>query len=137
MDNRNDLAKWFAAGLGIVLIAVGVLGFVDNPIVSEPQNDPIFHTGLVHNIVHIATGAVALFIAFGLSGLARANALIAFGAVYGLVLLATLVSPDLFGIFEHPVNAADHLLHVLLTAGPILVGWLARSELTERDVSPV
>ena len=137
MSDRNEMAKWFAAALGVILVAVGLLGFVDNPIASGPQNDPIFVTGFMHNIVHIATGLLALVIAFGMSGAARANALIGFGALYGLVLVGTLVSPDLFGILEHPVNAADHVLHVLLTAAPILVGWLARSELTEHDVSPV
>jgi hypothetical protein len=126
-NDTNDLARYWALAVGIALVGAGLLGFIDNPIVSRPEADPIFHTDALHNIIHIATGALALYIAFGLRGEMRANALIAFGAAYGLVLLATLVSPNLFGLFEHPVNAADHLLHLVLSAGSIAVGWMART----------
>jgi lysylphosphatidylglycerol synthetase-like protein (DUF2156 family) len=125
--NKSEVAKYFAAGLGVVLLLVGVLGFIDNPIVGHPDNNPIFVADTVHNIVHLVTGAAALFIAFGLRGLQRANGLIAFGVVYGLVLVATIVDPDLFGLMAHPVNTADHVLHLGLTAAPIAVGWWARS----------
>ncbi len=126
--DRDQLTVWYAVVAGVALIGAGLLGFIDNPIVGEPANDPIFHTGVAHNIVHVATGALALYIAFGLQGSARANGLIAFGLLYGVVLLATLLSPDLFGILEHPVNVADHVLHVILAGGSLVVGWLGRSE---------
>jgi hypothetical protein len=126
--NANVAAKWFAAIMGAALVGAGLLGFVENPIVGEPQHDPIFHTGWVHNVVHIVTGVLALFIAFGLSGVMRANALIGFGVLYGAVLLATLFSPDLFGVFEHPVNPADHILHGVLAGASFGVGWGARCE---------
>jgi lysylphosphatidylglycerol synthetase-like protein (DUF2156 family) len=126
--SKSETAKWFAAALGVVLLLVGVLGFIDNPIVGHPDNNPIFVADTMHNIVHLATGALALYIAFGLRGLQRANGLIAFGVLYGVVLLATVVSPNLFGLMAHPVNTADHVLHLLLTAAPILVGWWARTD---------
>jgi hypothetical protein len=127
MNDRDDVAKWYAAINGIILIGVGLLGFVDNPIVSRPEANPLFHTDLIHNVVHLATGAVALYIAFGLAGRARANGLIAFGAVYAAVLALTLIDPRLFGLLQHPVNTADHVLHFLLAAGAIAVGLYARS----------
>ena len=126
--STNEVAKWFAAAVGAVLVLVGLLGFVQNPIVGDPP--AMFHTGLVHNIVHIATGAVALYIAFGLAGAQRAMGLIVFGVVYALVLVLTLVSQDMFGLLEHPVNTADHLLHAGLAVASIGVGWWARNEAT-------
>jgi hypothetical protein len=83
----QELAKWYAAAVGAVLVMIGLLGFVDNPIVGEPQNDPIFHTGLIHNIVHIATGVLALLIPYGVGGEQRVNGLIGFGFLYAAVVL--------------------------------------------------
>jgi hypothetical protein len=116
-----------AAVIGVALVAAGVLGFFDNPIVGEPGagEGPVFVTGWVHDVVHIVTGALALFIAFALRGRTQATALVGFGVLYLVVLVATFVDPQLFGIFEHPVNEADHLLHVFLAGVPIIVGWLA------------
>jgi hypothetical protein len=75
--------------------------------------------------VHILTGAVALAIGGLMRGRDLGRAAIAFGVAYALVLVATLISPDLFGIFEEPVNAADHGLHLVLAAGSIAAGWAA------------
>src|SRR3712207_2855836 len=120
------LAQGYAALVGIVLVAVGLLGFIDNPIVYSDA-DALFRANAIHNIVHIATGAIALYIAFGLSGEAQANALIGFGVLYAAVLILTLISPTLFGLFnDAPVNAADHALHAALTIVSIAVGYRAK-----------
>jgi Domain of unknown function (DUF4383) len=126
----SDTAKWYAIVVGVVLVLVGLLGFIDNPIVGNSKGgvgDPLFVTGAVHNIVHLATGALALFIGYGLRGVNRANGLIAFGVMYALVLVLTLVDPDLFGILNYPVNTLDHALHAVLAVASIGVGWWARS----------
>jgi len=130
--NSHEVAKWTAAAIGAVLVLVGLIGFIENPIVGEPDWNPIFVAGLPHNLVHIVTGAAALFIAFGLSGLRRAYGLIAFGAAYALVLVLTFVSPDLFGLFEYEVNMADHVLHLGLAVIPIAVGYWAYNEANDR-----
>jgi hypothetical protein len=124
-----DTAKWYAIVVGVVLILVGLLGFINNPIVGEPTatSTPLFVTGTVHNIVHLATGALALFIGYGMTGLNRANGLIAFGVMYALVLVLTLVDPDLFGILNYGVNTLDHALHAVLAVASIGVGWWARN----------
>jgi hypothetical protein len=128
------IAKWTAAVIGVALIGVGLLGFIQNPIVGAPDWNPIFVAGAPHNIVHIASGAVALYIAFGLAGRARANALMGFGVLYAVVLVALFIDADLFGLFEFEVNMADHLLHLALAAIPLGVGWMARSQLNDRSV---
>jgi hypothetical protein len=124
----SDTAKSFAIVVGVVLVLTGVLGFIDNPIVSDPRNNPLFVTDTVHNVVHLVTGALALYIGIGMTGVARGNAMIGLGVAYGLVLLATLVSPTMFGLLPNGVNALDHVLHLVLAVAMIGVGWLARTE---------
>jgi hypothetical protein len=123
---RNDsLAQGWITIAGIALIAAGLLGFVDNPIVG--RSDAIFATGTVHNLVHVLTGGLALAIAFGLKGEVQANAVIGFGVLYAVVFVALLVSGNLFGLFQYPVNAGDHVLHAALAVVSLAVGWMARN----------
>jgi hypothetical protein len=126
--NDNNMAKTFATILGVVLIVVGLIGFIPNPIAYA--ENAIFPVNAIHNIVHLLTGAAALGIAFGISGREQqGNALIAFGVVYALVLVLTLVDPELFGLFaDAPANVADHALHAVLAIASIAVGYMARSE---------
>jgi hypothetical protein len=127
-DREGDtIARTWMLVVGVALLAVGLLGFIDNPIVSQ-RNDALFMVDTVHNVIHIVTGLAALAIGATLRGRALAQATIAFGVVYLLVLLATLVSPDLFGILTMPVNTADHILHLVLAAGSIAAGLA-----TQRD----
>jgi hypothetical protein len=127
-NGGNDrVAKTWMLVVGVALLGAGLLGFVDNPIVSSRQ-DALFMTGTVHNVVHILTGLVALAIGAALRGRDLARAAIAFGVVYAVVLVGTLVSPDLFGILEMPVNAADHVLHAVLAIGSIAAGSVAMRE---------
>jgi hypothetical protein len=121
-------AKPYAALIGIVLVAVGALGFVSNPIVG--QGDAIFLTGTVHNIVHLATGLLALYVAFGLRGGQQANGVIGIGVLYLVVFVALIISPTLFGILGagYPVNLADQGLHLGLAVISFAVGWMARGQ---------
>jgi hypothetical protein len=122
------IAKGYAALIGVVLVAVGLLGFVSNPIVGE--GSAVFLTGSVHNVVHLATGLLALFVAFGLRGEQQANGVIGIGLLYLVVFIALLVSPTLFGILgeAYPVNVADQGLHLGLAVISVAVGWMARSQ---------
>ncbi len=121
------LAKAYAAAVGLVLVAVGLLGFVANPIVSAAPG-ALFATNAVHNIVHIGTGALALYIAFGLDGDAQSNGVIAFGVLYAVIFAVVWVSPTFFGLFgDAPANAADHLLHLALAVVSLAVGYATRA----------
>lgn len=124
MEN-SSLAKWWIAIAGVVLVAVGLLGFVSNPIVGE-SDGALLPTDAIHNVVHLATGLLALYIAFGLSGPALANGVLGFGVLYAAVFVAVLISPDLFGIFSVPANAAIHVVHAALAVVSLAVGYMAR-----------
>jgi hypothetical protein len=124
MSNTNTAKAWSAL-VGIVLVAAGLVGFLNTPLVGSASG-ALVATDNVHNIVHLLTGAIALFIAFGLRGEQQANAVLGFGLLYTIIFVAVLVSPTLFGIFSVPSNAAVHVIHFAVAAVSLAVGWMAK-----------
>jgi hypothetical protein len=116
------MAKTIAKVLGVVLLAVGVLGFFVPHLAGA-------HLSAVHNIVHLVTGGVALW--FGTRGsLAAAKTFdIVFGAVYGLLGVAgfALGAPGSLNLQVIPgrleLGLVDHVIHVALGAA-FLIGGL-------------
>jgi len=128
---NNGMVRSVAAIVGIVLVAAGLLGFIGNPIVGPGPNnngtDVLLAANSVHNIVHLATGSLALYIAFGLSGTQQANAFLGFGILYVVLFVAVLFSPTLLGLFD-PIeaNVPIHVLHAGLAIVGLGVGYMAR-----------
>jgi hypothetical protein len=121
------VARTFAAAMGALLTVVALLGFFGNPIVGAGSGGPLLVTGIVHDLVHLTTGALLLYIAFGMGGRAQADALIGMGIAYVALVVLTLLSPNLLGIFNYPANGLDHVFHLAVGAACIGVGWLGRS----------
>lgn len=128
MRNTSLAMGWITLS-GIILVAVGLLGFISNPLVGSASGALVATDG-VHNVVHIVTGLLALYIGFGLRGENQVNGVIGFGVLYVVIFVACLVSPNLFGIFSIPVNGVDHLIHAALALVSLAVGYLARGSLT-------
>jgi len=110
--------------LGLVFIAVGILGFVSNPIIGESAN-AIFHADTTHNAVHIASGV--LFLIFGLAiPNAAPSFLKVFGVIYlllgvlGLITIGTTGMGKLLGLLH--VNGPDNILHIVLGIVVFLAG---------------
>jgi hypothetical protein len=55
-------ARTAALAIGIIFIVVGLLGFIDNPIIGSSDN-AMFHADTVHNLVHIVSGLLFVLIA--------------------------------------------------------------------------
>jgi hypothetical protein len=124
---RNGLAMQWSALVGIVLVVVGLLGFIDNPIVGKNAN-ALVSTNEIHNIVHLITGLLALYIAFGLRGAQQANGVLAFGVLYAVIFVAVVISPDLFGLFgTYRSETNEHIIHGAVALVSLGVGWMARS----------
>jgi hypothetical protein len=103
--------------LGAVLVLVGVLGFVlPSPLLG------IFEVNTLHNVIHLASGALTLIAAMQGIGAMRLWGRI-FGLVYVLVGIIGFVMPDMFGLMH--LNMADNLLHLGLAAIFLYVGFLA------------
>ena len=99
--------------LGTVLVLVGLLGFVNNPILG------LFEVDLLHNIIHLATGVALLFAGYK-GGSVGTLVVKTFGVIYALVAIVGLVSSDsILGLFT--ANFADDVLHVVFA---IILIWL-------------
>ena len=121
-----ELARWYSALLGTTLVALGLAAFFENPIVGRPSGEPVFYAGAALNVIHVVSGAVALFIAFGLLGAGLIRGLLGFGLAYALLLALSVASPRLFGLSDVPVNLAGNVLHAGVAVISLAVGWLAR-----------
>lgn len=127
MDNER-LARGWAALVGVSLVGAGLLGFLSGNPIASASPSALFQVNTLHNVVHLATGALALWLAFGARGYSLSTGLIAYGALYAAVFVLLLVDPTLFGLFaDAPANVFDHVLHGALAVISIALGWRLRS----------
>jgi hypothetical protein len=129
-DDRRTPAQWYCLLAGLALLLAGIFGFISDS--SFDTGDGVqgdlflgFEVNAVHNLIHVASGLV-LLAASPKRASARAVAL-GFGLVYGLVAIVGLIDgEDVLGLI--PVNSADNLLHVALSALGIITGVISRGE---------
>lgn len=55
------MAKTLATIFGVILVLLGLLGFVSNPLIGV---NALFAADAVHNLIHIILGAILLIVAF-------------------------------------------------------------------------
>jgi hypothetical protein len=124
-------AQVFCVVVGATLVAAGVLGFFYNGDFStgSATTDPANRDALLgildvngwHNLVHLATGVLALAFAPSPSA-ARAYALV-FGVTYLIVATWGFAAGDGDSILELiPVNTEDNVLHLLLGVAGVAAG---------------
>ena len=116
--------KRIAVIFGILFVAGGLLGFV-------PAVNPggkllgMFDVNGAHNLVHIATGVVALIVGFASDKASRI-----FFQVFGIVYAAVAAlgffygNQPLLGMISN--NVADTWLHVVVAAISLYLGFLVR-----------
>jgi hypothetical protein len=133
------MAKTIATVLGVAFILVGIIGFVSPGFLGT-------HLSFMHNLVHIISGAVALY--FGLAGTLSGARLfcLVFGAVY---LLLGVVGFLLGGDQQHTIagithgadsrlfplipgqlelGSIDHTVHILLGLVFLIGGLLTKAD---------
>ena len=125
------MANRIATILGIVFLLVGVAGFAMPGLLGA-------HLSLAHNIIHLVSGAISLWL--GLKGTPQAakTFCLVFGAVYLLLGVAGFVA----GSGEHrmlnvipgqlELGTVDHVIHVLFGA-LYLVGGLTTKTVVVRN----
>lgn len=116
-------AKWVAIIFGATFALVGLLGFIENPVVSGVG---AFQTNWAHNLVHLITAAIFLA---GVVKFPEQEKQVVLYAGYFYVLVAILgfvwPSDDLLG-FIH-INEADRWLHLGLAIAIVTGGFLSAS----------
>ncbi|MBI5645176.1 DUF4383 domain-containing protein [Candidatus Kaiserbacteria bacterium] len=104
---------------GVVLTVVGVLGFVPG-ITNDGMILGIFQTDMLHNVIHLATGIVAILAA--MAGSYVRLYFQVFGVVYALVAVVGFVQGStVLGLIG--VNMADNVLHLAIAVAALWVGF--------------
>ncbi len=116
-----------ALAIGIVFTLIGLLGFLSSASM-RPGSLAGFEVDVVHNLVHLVTGILALLAAF--TGWSRLFNQI-FGIVYlivGILGLFPALYPGgmLLGIMH--VNGADNILHLVVGIIAAGVGFFVHDE---------
>jgi uncharacterized protein DUF4383 len=132
----EDMAKTVATLVGAVFILVGIGGFVAHDALDSALRT---HLGTVHNVVHLVSGAIALYL--GMKGtLAQARTFcLVFGAVYALLGVAGFVAgtgdQKMLEIGPLHLGTTDHIIHILIGVLFLAGGLLtkARAELAGAD----
>jgi len=117
-------SKSVALYLGIVFLILGVAGFV--PALSPGGKVlGLFLVDPLHNVVHLLTGALAIFASKSNESATRLYFKV-FGVVYALVtVLGFLTGTGLFGLL--PVNIFDNLFHLIIAAAFLYYGFGAKN----------
>jgi hypothetical protein len=112
-------AQTFALVFGVVYLLVGILGFILAPDEGDKLFG-IFQVNLLHNIVHLAVGALFLAGSATRERSKQVNLLV--GVVYGVV--AVLGFPDILVDDLLDANAADDFLHLATAALALYFGTI-------------
>ena len=142
-------AQWYCLLGGLALLLAGALGFLADASFDtgstadvdrlgnangQLQGDSFlgFEVNGWHNLIHIASG---LFLLLGASRARRARTFaLTFGALYGVVTIFGLIDGnDVLGLF--PINAADNVLHIGLTALAFIAAAASPNRDTDSDLA--
>jgi hypothetical protein len=134
------MAKTICKILGVVFLLVGLVGFVMPGFLGT-------HLSVVHNLVHIISGAIALYLGFAGSLSAARLFCIVFGIVYLLLAICGfLLGSDQASTIAGMTNMArdtrlwkvipgqlelgtmDHVVHVLLGIVFLIGGFLTKAD---------
>jgi hypothetical protein len=111
----SSLIKQFTWILGVILLLIGIAGFFTG------DHLLVFKIDSLHNIVHLASGILALAAVSMGESVARLY-LIVFGIIYAIVAVLGFVSTDgtIFGLIT--INMSDNYLHSAIALACLGVG---------------
>jgi hypothetical protein len=110
---------------GIAFIVAGILGFIPGITTEEGYLLGIFHVDAAHNVIHLVSGAIALWVARQSESASRLYFQI-FGVIYAVVALLGLFygREPLLGFVAH--NPADVVLHLVIAVIALYLGFVYR-----------
>jgi hypothetical protein len=115
------MAKRVVGIIGWIFVVIGILGFIPG-ITSDGMLIGLFEVDAVHNIVHLITGILLVWLAMRGEDSARMIAKV-FGVIYALVTILGFVGGDnVLGIMMN--NMADNILHLVLALILLWAGFM-------------
>lgn len=117
------MANRVATILGVVFLLVGILGFVMPGLLGA-------HLSPAHNIIHLVSGAISLWLGLKGTPAAARKFCIVFGAVYLLLGIAGFVfgtGPDrMLAVIpgQLELGTMDHIIHVVFGVVYLAGGFL-------------
>ena len=119
------MVKTLAWVFGIVLMLVGILGFVPG-LTTNDMLLGIFMVGGLHNVIHLVSGLAALAAAWGMFS-SRLYFQV-FGVIYAIVTVVGFVQGDtVLGLIT--VNMADNVLHLVIAVVALYAGFAMKEEM--------
>ena len=120
--SRSAVQK-ITLAFGIVYFLIGILGFIpgitqfsENPTGSVPGEGlllGIFAVNVVHNVAHLALGAILIW-----GGLSATNVIAvnkAMAVVFAALVVVSVIAPIAEGVAINPPDTVLHLVSALLT----------------------
>lgn len=112
--------------LGIVYVAIGILGFIpgivqSTAVAGEGLLLGIFAVNTIHNLAHIILGAAMLWAARSTSMMSTSKIL---AVVFALLVVASIIAPLRSGL---AINAPDTILHLVTLLLTGYVGFMGRT----------
>lgn len=106
---------------GVVLLLIGIMGFIP-ALTPDDHLLGIFHVNAIHNVIHLASGAVALWAGMRSYRASRMYFQV-FGLVYAVVTLLGVAYGDdeILGFLAN--NTADVVLHVIISVTALTLGF--------------
>jgi hypothetical protein len=106
-------------GFGVVYLIVGILGFLPGITVATDKPGQglllgIFAVNTIHNLVHLAAGAILVWGGLSAEKVTTVNKFMA--VVFALLVPASLIAPIAEGVAINPPDTVLHLASALLTA---------------------
>lgn len=121
--NRTTVQK-VCIGMGYVFVLIGILGVISPGLMG-------MHLSLSHNLIHVLSGAISLWVGYSDEWKKSYNFCVIFGVVYGLLGIAGFVfgepaypsvgnmeaNENLFRVIPNVLEfgTMDHVVHILIS----------------------
>jgi hypothetical protein len=113
------MAKTYAQVVGVVLIVIGLLGFIASDLMAGLLGAA---PSLVHNVIHMATGLFGAYFGFLAASAARSFAQV-FGVIYTVIALLGLVAPAVLIGIGIEVTAMYNVIHLVVGLWGLWAGF--------------
>ncbi len=122
-------ARIYARIIGVVLIAVGIVGLV----LGNRVWLGLLNVDILEDVVHLITGGAFAYVGFGPLPVGLVRAVVGvLGIIYLVVGVLGFVVPMMFGLIPHGYTLFDNLLHLALGVLSIALAWFVGGDRTAR-----